>query len=48
MNEKCCGTCKWHKYRKNGDDWECGNIFADECGEYTPYEHCCDEYEERE
>lgn len=48
MNEQCCGTCKWHKYNKSGEDWECSNIFADDCGDYTPYVHYCEEYEERE
>ena len=45
--EQCCGTCKFHEYDKAWDDWECSNLDSEDCGGYTPYNHCCDEYEER-
>lgn len=48
--EQCCGTCKWHS-PQDGDgftDWFCVNPDSEYCTDYTPYEHSCDEWEERE
>lgn len=46
-DREICGTCRWHR-TKNGEDWYCIAEFADENGDYTDYDHTCDEWEERE
>lgn len=46
-DREVCGTCRWHR-TKNGEDWYCIAEFADENGDYTDYDHTCDEWEERE
>ena len=49
MDRECCGICKWHKqdyYFK--EDYICCNGDSDYVTDYTDYNHCCDEYEERE
>lgn len=51
--DKCCGTCKWHKYTDTivvADEFYCGNPESDYYCDFTEYldgEDCCD-YEEKE
>lgn len=45
---KCCGTCKWHFFERENKDWACVNKDADDYTDFTEYEHCCEEWEERE
>lgn len=51
MNEEhCCGTCKYHQIEDNflgGDDWMCINDQSEYYTDWTDYNHCCDEWEER-
>ena len=44
MNE-CCGTCKYHRFTDG--DWACTNDESEYVTDYTPYDHVCDEWEER-
>lgn len=46
-NEKCCGTCKWHKHEPIDDGWVCVNADSDHCTDWTDYDYCCEEWEER-
>lgn len=49
MSRECCGTCKWHKQDETfEEDYMCCNGFSDYLADFTDYDHCCDEYEERE
>lgn len=47
---KCCGTCAYHKFDEDQDDWECRNIAADAYLSWTGYNDgvTCPDYEERE
>ena len=47
-DKECCGTCKWHLKPHYEDDYICCNGDSDYCSDWTDYNHCCDEYEERE
>ena len=49
MDRECCGTCKYHKRDEHfEDDWICCNSDSEYVTEWTPYDFCCDEHEERE
>lgn len=47
-NEKCCGTCWYH--RKQGNEWQCHNEHAEGFALETAYDdgEDCDEWEGRE
>lgn len=45
---KCCGTCRWHRHEDISDDWVCANGESDYCTDWTDYDHCCEDWEERE
>lgn len=45
METKCCGTCKWHEKWRDG--WICVNNDSEFCTDWTPYDHCCEEWEGR-
>lgn len=42
---KCCGTCKWHKCEGDTGIWKCTNVDsdADEC--FTRYGDTCIDWE---
>ena len=42
----CCGNCKWRQYDII-DGWVCVNDQSDFCTDWTDYDWCCDEWEER-
>ena len=46
MTEQICGTCKWHKYSEG--DWICDCDRSDSWGDWTEFEDCCPEWEERD
>ncbi|MDD4370972.1 MAG: hypothetical protein PHD56_07860 [Anaerostipes sp.] len=46
--EKCCGTCKYHYHESIDDGWFCLNDESEYVLDYTDYEHCCEDYEERD
>lgn len=46
--EKCCGTCKYHHHESIDDGWVCVNDSSEYVADYTDYEHCCEDYEERD
>ncbi len=46
--KECCGNCKWHQYDDKYDDWLCCGADSEDCGDYTTYNHCCDDFEEKE
>ena len=48
MSRECCGTCKWHAYEDITDGWVCCNDSSEYVTDWTDYNHCCDDYEERE
>ena len=45
---KCCGTCRWRRHEDISDDWVCANGESDYCTDWTDYDHCCEDWEERE
>lgn len=47
-NDKCCGTCKYHRYDDIGDDWVCVNDQSEYYADWIEYDDSCDEWEGRE
>lgn len=45
--EKCCGTCKYHEHEDISNGWVCVNDDSDFVADFTDYDFCCEEYEER-
>lgn len=45
--EACCGTCKWHAHEDIDDSWVCVNADSEYVADWTPFEHCCEDWEER-
>lgn len=43
----CCGTCKWHQNEHIDDGWVCVNRDSEYCTDWTEFDHCCEEWEER-
>lgn len=41
----CCGTCKWHIYETENDDWACINKESEYYTDFTGYSDVCDEWE---
>lgn len=39
--DECCGSCRWHKYNQEKEDWYCDNHHADEYTDFTPWEYIC-------
>ena len=48
MDDKCCGTCKYHHHEDIDDGWVCTNVDSEYVAEWTEYKDFCDEWEERE
>lgn len=46
MEAKCCGTCKWRECEMD-DSWICVNSNSEHLADWTDYDHCCEEWEER-
>lgn len=44
---KCCGTCEYHEHEKIDDGWVCANAKSRYCTDWTDYDHCCEDWEER-
>lgn len=42
-----CGTCKFHFYDKDDEDWVCDNLESWRYADYTGYEDSCEEYKSR-
>ena len=53
-DKECCGLCRFHWKDDSpigcvsDGDWYCGNTQSEWYGEYTPYEHECEDFEERD
>ncbi len=47
IDDKCCGTCKYHHHENIDDGWVCVNDRSEYCADWTEYEDFCEEYEER-
>lgn len=45
---KCCGTCRWNSHEDISDSWVCVNGESDYCTDWMDYDHCCEDWEERE
>ena len=45
--DKCCGTCKWHKFENISDGFVCVNSDSDYCADWTEYGDSCEEWEKR-
>ena len=45
--DKCCGTCKWHKFENISDGFVCVNSDSDYCADWTEYCDSCEEWEKR-
>lgn len=48
MDEKCCGTCKYHGFENLSDGWVCVNDRSEYCADWTEYSDSCEEWEKRE
>ena len=44
----CCGTCRYHFHESVDDGWVCVNDASEYVTDWTDFDFCCDEYEERE
>ena len=47
-DDRCCGNCKYHTYEDVSQGYVCCNDNSEYVTDWTDYEHCCDEYEDRE
>lgn len=47
MSDGCCGMCKWHQYDEYSNDWFCANGESEYFADFTGYDDCCEEFEER-
>lgn len=36
-DEKCCGTCRFHRYSQEMQDWWCANHDAEDYTDFTGY-----------
>lgn len=48
IDEKYCGTCKYHYHKNIGDGWKCVNDRSEYFADWTEYSDSCDEWEGRE
>lgn len=48
LDDKCCGTCKYHHYDDIDDGWVCVNDRSECCTDWIGYEDSCNEWEGRE
>ena len=48
LDEKCCGTRKYHHHENIDDGWVCVNDRSEYCVEWTEYSDSCEEWEGRE
>ena len=48
LDDKCCGTCKYHGFENLSDGWECVNDRSEYFADWTEYSDSCDEWEGRE
>lgn len=47
IDDKCCGTCKYHYHKNICDGWECVNDRSEYFADWTDYSDSCDEWEGR-
>lgn len=45
--DRCCGTCKYHEHEDIDNGWVCVNQESDYVADWTDYDFCCEDYEER-
>lgn len=45
---RSCGNCKYHQYENASQGWVCCNADSDYVADWTEYDFCCGEWEERE
>lgn len=45
---RSCGNCKYHQYENVSQGWVCCNPDSDYVADWTEYDFCCGEWEERE
>lgn len=45
--DRCCGTCKYHEHEDIDNGWVCVNPESDYIADWTDYDFCCEDYEER-
>ena len=41
-----CSTCRWYQVDADRDEDYCTNEASENYGEYTPFQHHCEEWEE--
>lgn len=44
---ECCGTCRYHYHEGISAGWVCVNADSEYCSDWTEYDFCCDEWEDR-
>lgn len=47
MKDNCCGICEYHVFSQEDGDYICVNPNSEYYSDFTNYESCCEEYEER-
>ncbi len=45
--DECCGTCKYHRYDRNEQEWICNCQRSDNYADYTEYSDYCENWEDR-
>ena len=46
--DKCCGTCAYHQYDKETDDWVCCNAESETVADWTDFNDSCMDWEGKE
>lgn len=48
LDDKCCGTCKYHHHENIDDGWVCVNDRSEYCADWTECSDSCGKWEVRE
>ena len=46
IDDKCCGTCKYHGFENLSDGFSCVNEQSEYFEDFTEYNDSCEEWEE--
>ena len=47
IEERICGTCRYHEHEDISDGWVCVNAMSENCTEWTEYRDTCGVWEKR-
>ena len=46
--KQCCGNCKYYQFENITDGYVCVNGESEYVSDWTEFDHCCEDWEERE